>query len=346
MDGIRFAGVLVALATLSYGLYKYKTGDYRKIDSFLVLLFSVGVAAVSIFPGVGNFLLVLFNLRNRLFAILVFSNLLLFGMFFYILSSLNRNRKLTGELVRALARREFVQTHLADQANGKQPTITVVMPAYNEEEVIGDVLQRLPEEILGYKVKPIVVIDGAEDYTEIVASKAGYLVATHVMNRGQGDALRTGFELALQQGADIVVTMDADGQHWPKDMERLVKPVIEGEADYVMGSRFLGQYEDRGDMRHIGIVLFTGLINFLGGVRITDCTNGFRAIRGSELARLKLEEDRFSAPELIMEAAKKGLRIREVPVSIARRAAGESKKPGRLGYPLGFLRAIVQVWLR
>jgi glycosyltransferase involved in cell wall biosynthesis len=166
------------------------------------------------------------------------------------------------------------------------------------------------------------------------------------MNRGQGDALRTGFDIALQQGADIVVTMDADGQHRPEDMERLVKPVIEGQADYVMGSRFLGEYEDRGSLRHIGIVLFTGLINLLGGVKITDCTNGFRAIRGSELAKLELREDRFNAPELIMEAHRHGLRIKEIPVAIKHRVTGESKKPRRLGYPLGFAWTILKIWLR
>jgi hypothetical protein len=81
-------------------------------------------------------------------------------------------------------------------------------------------------------------------------------------------------------------------------------------------------------------------------VHITDCTNGFRAIRGEALSKLHLSEDRFNAPELIMEAARQGLRIQEVPVTIVSRAAGESKKPPRLGYPLGFLRTIVQTWLR
>jgi hypothetical protein len=142
------------------------------------------------------------------------------------------------------------------------------------------------------------------------------------------------------------MTMDADGQHRPEDIEKLARPVIDGEADYVMGSRFLGEYEERGGVRHAGIMLFTTLINVLGRVKITDCTNGFRAIRGSELGKLRLNEDRFSAPELIMEAARHGLRIKEVPVTIVRRAAGESKKPRRLGYPVGFLRTIVRVWLR
>ena len=142
------------------------------------------------------------------------------------------------------------------------------------------------------------------------------------------------------------MTMDADGQHQADDMPSLVQPVIDGEADYVMGSRFLGEYEESGGWRHAGIVVFTKAINLLGGVNLTDCTNGFRAIRASSLEKLELNEDRFNAPELIMEAAKKGLRIKEVPVTILKRAAGESKKPPRLGYPLGFLATIVRTWLR
>jgi hypothetical protein len=345
MSGVRIFGVIIGLMLLLHGIYRRKTGEYRRVDFILVLLFSLGVVVVSISPATGNFLTGLLNLRNRLFAILVFSNLLLFGLFLYVLGGVNANRRVMGELIRALARREFAQAHLFDRAD-TESLIGVVVPAYNEAEVIEGILQQLPNNILSYKVKPIVVVDGAEDHTEVVVREAGYLVATHVMNRGQGGALRTGFDIALQQGADIVVTMDADGQHRPEDMERLVEPVIESQADFVMGSRFLGEYEGRGGLRHIGIVLFTALINLLSGVNITDCTNGFRAIRGSGLARLDLREDKFSAPELIMEAARKGLRIKEIPVVVKRRAAGTSKKPPRLAYPLGFLRTIVQTWLR
>jgi glycosyltransferase involved in cell wall biosynthesis len=224
--------------------------------------------------------------------------------------------------------------------------ISVVIPAYNEERAIKGVLTRLPKELFSHKVEPIVVVDGGEDRTEEIVRREGHLVAPHRVNRGQGDALRTGFEIALARNAAIVMTMDADGQHLPEDMNKLVRPILDDEADYVMGSRFLGEYEERGGWRQQGILLFTSLINFLGRIHITDCTNGFRAIRARGLAKLELSEDRFNAPELIMEAVRHGLRIREVPVTIKRRAAGESKKPPRLGYPLGFLSTIIRTWLR
>jgi hypothetical protein len=137
--------------------------------------------------------------------------------------------------------------------------------------------------------------------------------------------------------------MDADGQHRPDEIPRLVEPVLAGRADYVQGSRYTGRYDDAGGARDTGVRGFTWLINRVSGAGITDCTNGFRAIRVESLGRLRLEEDRFSAPELILESARQGLRIAEVPVHVRARALGQSKKPRRLGYPLGFLRVIVQV---
>ncbi len=348
MDNVRILGVLVALAFAAYGIAKYSRGKWAKTDLLIALLVAFGIAAVSVFPGLGGVLTAAFRLQNRLLALLVFSNLVLFGLFFYMLGQVRSSNRRSGDIVRAIARRQYQQQFLP--RDSKTPALRgkllVIIPAYNEQEAIQGVLKRVPKQLLGYDVDAIVVVDGATDATEAVAIEHRFPVATHIVNRGQGDALRTGFEIARTQHAEIVVNLDADGQHQPEEIERLVEPIINDEADFVMGSRFLGHYEEAGGARHLGIVGFSWLISVLSGVRITDCTNGFRAIRGSALARLELREDRFSTAELILEAAKKKLRIREVPVSILRRAEGESKKPKRLGYPLGFLRVIIQTWLR
>jgi glycosyltransferase involved in cell wall biosynthesis len=224
--------------------------------------------------------------------------------------------------------------------------IAIVIAAYNEADAVGPVLDALPDEVLGHGVTPIVVVDGGTDGTADVVERAGHVAVRHETNRGQGDALVTGFALALERGAAVVVTMDADGQHRAEDLPRLLEPVLAGEADYVQGSRYLGTYDDSGGARDAGIRLFTAVINATSGAGITDCTNGFRAIRGADLARLRLEESRFSAAELIMESARQGLRIREVPVHIQTRSHGESKKPRRLGYPIGYLATIVRTWRR
>jgi hypothetical protein len=122
----------------------------------------------------------------------------------------------------------------------------------------------------------------------------------------------------------------------------LVTPIVDDTADYVQGSRFRGEYDDAGGARDLGIRGFTRLINAVGPADITDCTNGFRAIRAKSLAMMRLEEPRFSAPEIIIEASRAGLRMVEVPVHIRTRSHGESKKPKRLGYPLGFLGVILR----
>lgn len=222
------------------------------------------------------------------------------------------------------------------------PTLVTVMSALDEAGSIGEVLADLPPVVHGLAVLPVVVDDGSSDDTAALADKAGALVVRHPRNLGQGEGLRTGFAAAQALGADVVVTMDADGQHDPAQLPALVGPVIAGEADYVQGSRFLGEYDDAGGARDLGIRFFTALLNLLGRMRITDCTNGYRAIRVSELDRLHLVEDRFSASEILVEVAAAGLRMREVPVHIRSRHAGVSRKPRGIRYPLGYLAVILR----
>jgi glycosyltransferase involved in cell wall biosynthesis len=224
--------------------------------------------------------------------------------------------------------------------------LVVVLAAFDEAETIGAVVRALPREVEGHRVEALVVDDGSSDETARVAAEAGALVVRHVVNRGQGAALRTGFSYANRRGADLVVTMDADGQHRPEDLPALVRPIVEGDADYVQGSRFLGAYDDAGSPRDLGIRVLNLVVNAASRAGITDCANGFRAVRVDRLSELMLFEDRFSASEILIEAARRGLRILEVPVHVRARSHGESKKPRHLGYPLGFLRVVLRVWWR
>jgi glycosyltransferase involved in cell wall biosynthesis len=225
-------------------------------------------------------------------------------------------------------------------------TVALVMAALNEAATIEKVLAAIPGTICGLPVSLIVVDDGSTDGTAEVARSCGAAVAVHTRNFGQGKALRTGFAWALQFGAGIVVTMDADGQHDPTDLPSLIGPILHDDADYVQGSRFLGTYEGPAGPRQAGIRAFTALINMLTGAGVTDCTNGFRAIRGSGLARLTLREPRYSACELIIASAGCGLRIKEVPVSIRLREQGFSRKPRGLRYPVGYLAALCRSAVR
>ncbi len=347
-EHVRIAGVVVAAIFAAYGVLRYRRGGWSRFGLFLSLLVASGVAVVSVLPQVGEVFTRLFGLEDRGFALLSFAVLLLFGLFLYLLNQVQEARHRNGEIVTGLAVRQYAERYLSleDRLSDKKREILIIIPAYNEEGGIRGVLHKVPKEILGYEVKTVVVDDGSTDATGVIALEEGSPVVSHVVNRGQGDALRTGFAIARLEGADIVINLDADGQYKPEEIERLVKPIIEDEADFVLGSRFMGFYEEAGSVRHVGVVFFSKMISLLTGTRISDCTNGFRAIRISELHKLDLREDRFNATEIILEALKKKLRFAQVPVTMLSRAAGETKKPPKLAYPLGVFRVIISTWLR
>mgnify|MGYP000386108466 CR=1 FL=1 len=331
--------VLVALGVLLWGFERYRS-RFVKTDLLLAFLLSIGLLLIVLAPTVYDSLGAMLSIRRRPIAISVFANLGLLALVLYLATAIRNTRKEVSRLTRKLS---------VDQApvtDGGQETISVVIPAYNEADTIESVVKSLPDEIFGYTVKAIVVSDGSVDETARQARIGNSVVVEHPINQGQGGALQTGFEVALENDAQIVVTMDADGQHPIEELERLVRPIVDGEADYVMGSRHKGVDDsDNGLVRQSGIRMFTWLINALTKSEITDCTNGYRAIRGSKLGELQLTEERFSAPELIIEARKNGLRIREIPIKIEERQAGVSKKP-KLGYAVGLFRTIVVTWIR
>jgi hypothetical protein len=163
---------------------------------------------------------------------------------------------------------------------------------------------------------------------------------------GGGSALRTGYALMVEAGARIVVTMDADGQHQPEDLDRVAEPVLSGRVEFVQGSRTLGQNEPGAAARELGIVLFNRLVRVLTGVPVTDCSNSFRAIRTELLPELDLRQPQFHAAEFLIEALTRGISVEEVPVTVLARRHGVSKKPPTLRYGLGFCRAVLETWRR
>ena len=346
-EHVSVAGVVIAGLFAVYGVARYRRGGSR-LDLLISLLIALGVVLVSVVPQLFEPVSRLLGLENRAFALLGLANLLLFALFLNMLGRVREASRRNGEIVTGLAVREYSEKYLSpeERAEGHPGEILVVVPAYDEEGGIQGVLRRVPDEVLGHEVKTVVVDDGSADATAAIARAEGVPVVTHVVNRGQGDALRTGFAIAQTERSQVVVNLDADGQYKPEELDRLVKPIIEGKADFVLGSRFMGFYEESGSVRHIGVVFFSRMISLLTGVKVSDCTNGYRAIRVSELHKMNLREDRFNANEIILEALKHKLRFEQVPVSMMSRAAGETKKPAKLAYPLGVFRVIISTWLR
>ena len=191
--------------------------------------------------------------------------------------------------------------------------IVALIPAYNEERFIGSVVLKAR----CYTSQVIVVDDGSSDATAEIAEAAGAQVVRHNQNRGKGAALNTGLQIACQLGADVVVTFDADGQHLPEELPRVILPVCNGEADLVVGSRYIGTTSQVPLHRVWGHRLFNFLVNGLSGVALSDSQSGFRAFSRSAVQSLSFSSAGFSVEsEMQMLARTHGLTVKEVPITI------------------------------
>ncbi len=210
--------------------------------------------------------------------------------------------------------------------------IWVVIAAYNEARVIARVVGEVARR--GYRV--VVVDDGSADDTADRAAAAAAVVR-HPVNLGQGAALQTGIDYALQQGADVIVTFDADGQHRAADIERMVAALRAAPADFALGSRFLGDAIALSTARRLLLRAATVFTQLTTGLRLTDTHNGLRAMtrRGAESIRLR--QNRMAhASEILAQIAASGLPYVEVPVRIEYTAYSLAKGQ-RLGDALAIL---------
>src|SRR5580698_11369310 len=156
----------------------------------------------------------------------------------------------------------------------KLPPVALVIAAYNEEGGVGPVVEALPRTVCGLAAEVIVVADGCADATAKEADAAVAIVADVPVNRGQGAALRLGYRIAREGGAQYIVTTDADGQYNPAEIDTLMSPLLAGEADFVTGSRRLGSEETKDPVRRLGVRVFALTISTLTGQRISDTTFG------------------------------------------------------------------------
>jgi glycosyltransferase involved in cell wall biosynthesis len=244
--------------------------------------------------------------------------------------------------------REAARAFVATYVPGAGAPLAIVIPAYNEEPTVGEVIAEIPDEIAGLETETIVVVDGARDGTAAVAEAAGALVCDVRVNAGQGAALKLGYALARARGAQVICTIDADGQYEPDEIGRVIAPILEGKADFVSGSRRLGAELTTDRTRHAGVLLFGALFSMLVGQRITDPACGLRAMRTEVTAAVTLEQPQYQASELMISAALAGYRLAEVPTTMRDRGAHATgtKKGGNLRYGARFARAAVHTWAR
>jgi hypothetical protein len=344
LTALRAAGLLVALAIVAYAVLRRRS--LRNADVLILLLAGLGLAIVS-GTEVTDELLSAFSFEKgnggRILGLAVFAIFILFLLVLRALSQASRNARQLSAVLEGLAWEEFRQADLPERFRSK---IAILVPAYNEVENVGHVLDLMPDQVCGVETAVLVVDDGSRDATGDVAAEHGAVVARHVINRGGGAALRTGYRLMVESGAEVVVTLDADGQHLPSEMERLVQPVLAGEVDLAHGSRVLGHADRNHFARELGIVFFNRLVSFITRTHVTDCSNGYRAVRTTVLPQLVLRQEQFHTSEFMIEAIKRGIPAKEVPITVEQRLHGHSKKPAVFRYGMGFANAIVRTWLR
>ena len=190
--------------------------------------------------------------------------------------------------------------------------IVAVIPAYNEETTIGSVVLSTRQHVL----RALVVDDGCTDRTAEMAQLAGAQVVSHLENLGKGAALKTGFRAA--RDADIIVTLDSDGQHRPSEIPKLLEPILSGEADVVNGSRYLnGDQTETPGYRRVGQNVLDIATNLGGKMEITDSQSGFRAFHKNSFPAFKFRSMDYSIEsEMLIDASQAGLRIQEVDISV------------------------------
>ncbi|MCM3663777.1 glycosyltransferase family 2 protein [Mesobacillus subterraneus] len=204
--------------------------------------------------------------------------------------------------------------------------VIVFLPAYNEEESIGEVIENIPRKFAGAELVEVLVIDdGSTDRTVTEARKAG---ADHIIsfekNRGLGAAVRKGIEECYSMGADVGVMIDADGEYPAWQIPDLVKPILNGETDYTMGSRFMGTIRGMKFHRRMGNYFFTFLQTLLLRKWLYDGQSGMRAFSRQVLKHAEIIHDYNYAQVLTLNLVRKGFRVLEVPIQYRVRTTGTS----------------------
>lgn len=224
--------------------------------------------------------------------------------------------------------------------------VLVVIAAYNEEDGIGGVLDKLPSVCLDLPLDVLVVVDGASDDTADVAISRGVYTCVAPVNRGQGAALRLGYQLAARGGARYVITTDADGQYDNAEMPLLLDPLVAGTHDFVTGSRRLGVAPSDDRVRWLGVRVYATLASLLTWRRISDTSFGFRGMRTELACSVTLRQSQYQASELLLGALSLGARFTEQPMTMRVRSAGTTKKGNNFVYGVRYGSVMTWTWLR
>ncbi|MFZ4857323.1 MAG: glycosyltransferase family 2 protein [Desulfuromonadaceae bacterium] len=209
----------------------------------------------------------------------------------------------------------------------------ILIPAYNEAARIADVIGNIRAVVPDFDI--VVVNDGSGDTTAAVASTAGATVVSHPFNMGYGVAIQTGYKYARANGYDFLVQIDGDGQHDPSYIPSLLQPVVAGDTDFALGSRFLvAESYEPSLARRIGMAFFRKVVSWLTGTRITDSTSGYQAFNRDVISFFTGESFPCDYPDadMLITIHQAGFRIVEIPVRMYANAQGKSMHGGLMPF--------------
>ncbi|MGH8908140.1 MAG: glycosyltransferase family 2 protein, partial [Egibacteraceae bacterium] len=202
--------------------------------------------------------------------------------------------------------------------------VLLFLPALDEEASVGQVVRRVPATVCGRPVRCLVIDDGSTDQTAGAAAAAGARVLSLGANQGLGAAVRHGLAMGVAEGSSAIAFCDADGEYAPEELERLIAPILGGDADYVVGSRFTGQIRRMPAHRRLGNLALTQALRWIARTPITDGQSGYRALSAAAAARAEIVHDFNYAQVLTLDLLAKGFRYAEVPISYSFRQTGRS----------------------
>lgn len=249
-----------------------------------------------------------------------------------------------------LSQMDLLNKNMSNNFQPSQPTqqthlkVVAAIPCFNEECFIGDVVSKAKK----YVDQVIVLNDGSHDGTAEAAKAAGALVVHHEYNKGAGGATKSCFETAKANAADVLVTLDGDGQHNPDELRQVLAPILNGEADLVIGSRFLQptkstqqtqstQQTNMPRYRKFGIDVITWLFNMGSKVKVSDSQSCFRAHSRRLLDALNITENGFGfSVQVLIQARAKGFIIKEVPITCFYHSEGSTMNPVSHGLGVAF----------
>jgi len=347
LHGSQLVGLLIAsLAFIFILIARKKKRLNARFFLFWVLFWGIFIAVV-LYPSVATYLTSALALELNMFTLITVSAFTLFILGFAFFSFLSdQNQKVTN-CIREQALLNSKLARLGSKVSparnrSKKKKIAIVIPARNEEHSISNVVRGIPP-LNQFEKKIFVIDDGSDDNTFNMVQKNGVEVIRHPVALGAGGALKTGYLLAREWNADIIAQLDADGEHDPTELPNLLEPVLNGEADMVIGSRFLNGDLQLSATRKIGIRFYTWLVNKLTKYNLTDITVGYRVFRGDILDKVMFPSEKHWAIAMALLANRNGVRVKEVPIKGAIRKTGKSQFHELMTFILYPIRAIKQV---